>query len=80
MSIRVSLCGMLRLIRVDTLRNVHNVGFLARRLIYVYIRGSIPAVINNQLIQFTYLGDSIISSHQFSSVKFSVGARRMKHI
>ena len=29
MSIRVSLRGMLRLIRVDTLRRVHHVGFLA---------------------------------------------------
>ena len=33
-SIRVSLRGMLRLIRVDTLRRDHNVGFLAGRLIY----------------------------------------------
>ena len=32
MYIRVSLRGMLRLIRVDTLRRVHNVGFLAGRL------------------------------------------------
>ena len=30
---RISLRGMLRLIRVDTLRRVHNVGFLAGRLI-----------------------------------------------
>ena len=27
--------GMLKLIRVDTLRRVHNVGFLVRRLKYV---------------------------------------------
>ena len=33
MSIRVSLCSMLRLILVDTLRRVYTVGFLARRLI-----------------------------------------------
>ena len=33
MSIRVSLRGMLRLIRVDTLRRVYNVGFLAGRLL-----------------------------------------------
>ena len=26
MSVQVSLCGMLRLIRIDTLRRVHNVG------------------------------------------------------
>ena len=32
MSILVSLCGMLRLIRVDTLRRDHNAGFLAGRL------------------------------------------------
>ena len=32
MSVRVSLRGMLRLIRVDTLRSVYNVGFLAERL------------------------------------------------
>ena len=32
MSIRVSLRGMLRLIRVDILRRVHTVGFLAGRL------------------------------------------------
>ena len=31
--IRVSLCGMLKLIRVDTLRRVLNVGFIAERLI-----------------------------------------------
>ena len=30
-SIRVGLCGMLRLIRVDTLRRVNNVDFLTRR-------------------------------------------------
>ena len=34
MSIRVSLRGMLKLIRDDTLRRVHNVCFLAGRLIY----------------------------------------------
>ena len=33
LSARISLRGMLRLIRVDTLRKVHNVGFLAIRLI-----------------------------------------------
>ena len=32
-SIRVSLRGMLRLFRFDTLRRVHNVGFLVERLI-----------------------------------------------
>ena len=32
MSVRVSLRGMLRLIRIDTSRRVHNVGFLAGRL------------------------------------------------
>ena len=31
-SARISLCGMLRLIRVYTLRRVHNVGFLVERL------------------------------------------------
>ena len=36
-SVRVSLRGMLRLIRVDTLRRVHNVDFLVERLIYIYI-------------------------------------------
>ena len=35
MSVRVSLRGMLKLNRVDTLRRVHNVGFLAGRLNYV---------------------------------------------
>ena len=43
MSIRVSLCGMLRLIRVDTLRRIYNVDFLLRRLIcnilHIVIRG-----------------------------------------
>ena len=34
MSARVSLRGMLRLIRVDTLRRFHNVGFLVKRLIF----------------------------------------------
>ena len=34
MSVRVSLRRMLRLIRVDTLRRVRKVGFLAGRLIY----------------------------------------------
>ena len=33
MSVRISLRGMLSLIRVDTLLNVHNVGFLVERLI-----------------------------------------------
>ena len=33
MYIRVSLRGMLMLIRIDTLRRVHNLGFLAGRLI-----------------------------------------------
>ena len=37
MCIRVSLCGMLRLIRVDTLRRVHTVGFLAGRFIYILL-------------------------------------------
>ena len=37
MSILVSLRGMLRLIRIDTLRRVLNVGFLAGRLIYMNV-------------------------------------------
>ena len=32
MYVLVSLCGMLRLIRINTLRRVHNVGFLVERL------------------------------------------------
>ena len=36
-SVRVSLRGKLRLIRVDTLRRVHNVGILAGRLISVLV-------------------------------------------
>ena len=35
LSARVSLRGMLRMIRVDNLRGVHTIGFLAGRLIYV---------------------------------------------
>ena len=35
MSVRVSLSRMLRLIRVDTFRRVHNIGFLVERLISV---------------------------------------------
>ena len=34
-SVRVSLRGMLRLNRGDTLRRVHNVGFLVIQLIYL---------------------------------------------
>ena len=34
MSVRASLRGMLSLIRVDTVRRIHNVGILAERLIY----------------------------------------------
>ena len=34
MSVRINLRGMLRLIRVDHLRGVHNVGLLVGRLIY----------------------------------------------
>ena len=36
MSVRVSLLGILTLIRVDTLRRVQNVGFLMDRLILCY--------------------------------------------
>ena len=36
MSVRVSLCGMRMLIRVDTLRRVDNVGFLAVQLILAF--------------------------------------------
>ena len=35
MSVRVSLCGMLRLIRIDTLRRVRNIGLLLERLIFL---------------------------------------------
>ena len=35
--VMVSLRGMLKLIRFDTLRRVHNVGFLAGRLIFGFI-------------------------------------------
>ena len=38
MSVRFSLRGMLRLIRVDTLRRVHSVGFLVGRLICIVIQ------------------------------------------
>ena len=34
MSIRVRLCGRLRLIWIDTLRRVHNVDFLTRHIDY----------------------------------------------
>ena len=43
-SVRVSLRDMLRLIRVDTLRRVHNVGFLAGRLKYIILY--IPSGVN----------------------------------
>ena len=38
LSARISLRGMLRLIRVDTLRRAHSVGFLAGRLNYTINR------------------------------------------
>ena len=43
-SVRVSLRCMLRLIRVDTLRSVHNVGFLMELLNYILLckRNMIP--------------------------------------
>ena len=53
MSIRVDLRGMLRLIRVDTLRRVHNVGFLTGRVIWENVDGTVidclgfNAVFNN---------------------------------
>ena len=37
MSVRVNLRGMLRLIRVDTLSRVHNVGFLVTRLMSYFV-------------------------------------------
>ena len=37
MYVRISLRGMLRLVQVDTLRRVHNVGFLVEWLTYIYI-------------------------------------------
>ena len=42
MSIRVSLLGMLRPIRVDTLRKFHNVGFIAGRLICCGLQEVVP--------------------------------------
>ena len=39
MSVRVSQRGILRQIRVDALRRVHNVGFLAGRFISVILEG-----------------------------------------
>ena len=57
MSVRVSLRGLLRLIRVDTLRRVHTVGFLTGRLTciestcasyYLYTR-DVPKVIGISL-------------------------------
>ena len=45
MSVRVSLRGMLRLIRVDTLRRVHNVGFLVDWVI------NMPFSIEHKLFQ-----------------------------
>ena len=36
MSVRISLRGMLRLIWIDFLRKVQNVGFLVERLKYIY--------------------------------------------
>ena len=44
MSVRVSLRGMLRLVRVDTLRRVHTVGFFARRLKCVLVTLPCPTV------------------------------------
>ena len=35
MFVRVSLCGMYRMIRVDTLRKVNIFGFLVERLLYI---------------------------------------------
>ena len=35
-SARISLHGLRRLIRIETLRRDHNVGFLVERLIYLY--------------------------------------------
>ena len=42
--IRVSLCGMLMLIRVDTLRRVHNVDFLTRRPTHWLLQSYAPGL------------------------------------
>ena len=42
MSARISLRGMLRLIRIDTLRRVHNVGFLVIRLFFIFTNAFTP--------------------------------------
>ena len=48
MSVRVSLRGIFRLIRVDTLSRVHNVGFLVERLIYTGCRKYGPFTLLNE--------------------------------
>ena len=50
LSVRVSLRDMLRLIRVDTLRGVDNVGFIVERRIYVSI-----SQINSVMTWVTYI-------------------------
>ena len=48
MSVRVSLRGILRLIRVDTLRRIHNVGFLVERFICLLFILLYSVVFNRQ--------------------------------
>ena len=52
MSARVSLRGMLKLIRVDTLRRVHNVGILEERLICGTIYAHVYILINIVIVRF----------------------------
>ena len=58
MSVRVSLRGMLKLIRVDSLRRAHNVGFLAGRLKLWSNRlfeGSVSMFLFNKLLMLNVL-------------------------
>ena len=67
MSDRVSLRGKLMLIRVDTLRIVHNVGFLVERLIYIYIY--ISQFINYLLCIYTKPRSGILYNDEFQHLR-----------
>ena len=66
MSVRISLYNMLRLVRTDTLRRVHNVGFLVERLIlYKYLYNPVSQLVAMQAVNPGIVGFRILARITF---------------
>ena len=75
MSVWISLRGILRLIRIDTLRRVHNVGFLTKQLKYFRIKTRTAGMVPHPNPIITLPGTTVMLQEKYNLREFKTLAK-----